>query len=42
MVREKQPAPSVTLEGSFAQMKTIDMVYEKSGLGKRQSTLEDE
>ncbi|KDQ59480.1 hypothetical protein JAAARDRAFT_191996 [Jaapia argillacea MUCL 33604] len=35
-VRGKQPVHWVTLESSIAQMETIDAVYEKSGLGKRQ------
>lgn len=35
MVRGREPAHWVTLDSSIAQMDTIDMVYEKSGLGKR-------
>ena len=40
MIRGKQPPHWVSLENSIAQMETIDMVYEKSGLGKRQPTHE--
>lgn len=35
-IRGKDPVHWVTLESSVAQMETIDAVYEKSGLGKRQ------
>ncbi|EJF64775.1 NAD binding Rossmann fold oxidoreductase [Dichomitus squalens] len=37
-VREQQPPHWIELGDSIAQMETIDMVYEKSGLGKRQPT----
>ena len=37
-VRGKQPPHWISLDDSIAQMETIDMVYEKSGLGKRQPT----
>ncbi len=40
MVRGREPAHWVTLDSSIAQMETIDMVYEKSGLGKRLPTPE--
>lgn len=35
-IRGKEPVHWVTLESSVAQMETIDAIYEKSGLGKRQ------
>ncbi|KAI0737096.1 NAD binding oxidoreductase [Daedaleopsis nitida] len=38
-VRGREPVHWVTFESSIAQMETIDMVYEKSGLGKRFLTL---
>ncbi|RPD59640.1 NAD binding Rossmann fold oxidoreductase [Lentinus tigrinus ALCF2SS1-6] len=41
MVRGREPAHWVTLDSSIAQMDTIDMVYEKSGLGKRLPTPEE-
>ena len=40
MVRGKLPPHWVAPENSIAQMETIDMIYEKSGLGKRQPTHE--
>lgn len=40
MVRGREPPHWVTLDSSIAQMETIDMVYEKSGLGKRFPTPE--
>ncbi|KAI0707130.1 NAD binding Rossmann fold oxidoreductase [Earliella scabrosa] len=40
MVRGRQAAHWVTLDSSIAQMETIDMIYEKSGLGKRFPTVE--
>ncbi|KAI8980055.1 NAD binding oxidoreductase [Trametes punicea] len=39
-VRGREPPHWVTLESSIAQMETIDTIYEKSGLGKRQPTPE--
>ncbi|KAI0749758.1 NAD binding Rossmann fold oxidoreductase [Daedaleopsis nitida] len=40
-VRGREPVHWVTFESSIAQMETIDMVYEKSGLGKRFLTPEN-
>ncbi|KAI1796993.1 NAD binding Rossmann fold oxidoreductase [Ganoderma leucocontextum] len=40
MVRGKQPPHWVAPDNSIAQMETIDMVYEKSGLGRRRPTQE--
>ena len=40
MVRGRQAAHWVTLDSSIAQMETIDMIYETSGLGKRFPTVE--
>ncbi|KAI0368799.1 NAD binding oxidoreductase [Pilatotrama ljubarskyi] len=40
-VRGREPPHWVTLESSVAQMETIDAIYEKSGLGKRQPTPEN-
>ena len=40
MVRGKQPPHWVAPENSIAQMETIDMVYDKSGLGRRRPTHE--
>ncbi|KAL1940282.1 hypothetical protein VTO73DRAFT_9234 [Trametes versicolor] len=39
-VRGREPVHWVTLESSVAQMETIDAIYEKAGLGKRQPTPE--
>ncbi|KAJ2975780.1 hypothetical protein NUW54_g11674 [Trametes sanguinea] len=39
-VRGREPPHWVTLDSSIAQMETIDAIYEKSGLGKRQPTPE--
>ncbi|KAI0635607.1 NAD binding oxidoreductase [Trametes polyzona] len=39
-VRGREPPHWVTLESSIAQMETIDAIYEKAGLGKRQPTAE--
>ena len=40
MVRGREPAHWITLDSSIAQMDTIDMVYEKAGLGRRMPTPE--
>ncbi|KAI0787439.1 NAD binding Rossmann fold oxidoreductase [Fomes fomentarius] len=40
MARGREPPHWVTLDSSIAQMETIDMVYDKSGLGKRFPTPE--
>ena len=40
MVHGKQPPHWVAPENSIAQMETIDMVYDKSGLGRRRPTHE--
>ncbi len=37
-VRGREPVHWVSHQDSVDQMRTIDMVYEKSGLGKRRGT----
>ena len=41
-VRGREPVHWVSNEDSIDQMQTIDMVYEKSGLGKRRGTVQEE